>query len=610
VFPKRKRVALVASKGDGLAMSKPRQPARVSLPYARDRHTTTSRRRRKPAPILANSQTPDPDQDRARKEAGPRRARNRWAAPALADCDTVPVKTLLDQAGAKTRTSKQLSKRKSSKRKLKPRSGRAGASAAASSVAAPTKTSKNPPRRGACAAGRDLSVDALEAALRSAERAKLAAARARERIAHFEETGWLDPMVSVWELAPREQPALAVTPRTNSPSVRIGASSGRVILCAKGGDRFARTSAAARASSYSDRWDLAPLDQVVERKSLKQRLGKLRPMMLRLIGRRSPPNDAARGLLALPRTNERQPPRLLPPRSADLVAPEAGDMAPPPEAERLWTLTTAAQSAEWPARLAADPGVALMEPVRAAPKRWPVRFATMCLLIAGALGMSAIAAALVPFATTGAAWQSSSVLSEPPFPTTSSASHAEVMPSDERRGGATEPRVAEEARRPAPDPNSQNGHAYKGARPSLPSTGIGSKIAVPAEATAASTVSAWGAPASALATAARQRSDRPEPAARINGLYDGALRWDEIYHLAHEAQKAGELTAAIEFFQAAARLQPRRAVVAYDLGYALQLQGDLEAAIAQYRLALTIQPDHHYASFNLNALLKKIGVSR
>lgn len=584
-------------------MSKPRQPAHVSLPNTRDRHTTTSRRRSKAAPILADPRTPDPDQDRARKTARPSRARKCRAAPALADCDAVPVKILLSQAGAKTRTSKQ-----PSKRKPKPRSGKAGASAAAPSVAAPTTTSKTRSRRGARAAGRTLSVDAVEAASRSAERAKLAAARARERIAHFEETGWLDPMVSVWELAPREQPALAVIPRTNCPSVRIGTSSGP---CAQGGGRFARTSAAARASFCSDRWDLAPLDQVVERRRLKQRLDKLRLMMWRLIGRRSPATDAALGLLALPtRTDERQPPRLLPPRSGDLVAPDAGDMAPPPEAERLWTLTTAAQSAEWRTRLAADPGMALMEPVHAAPKRWPVRFATVCLLIAGALGMSAIAAALVPFAPTGAAWQSSSVLSEPPFPTTRSASHAEVMPSDERGGGATKPRIAEEARRSAPDANSEDEQALKGARPSLPSTGIGSKVAAPAEATAVSTVSALGAPALALATAARQRSDRPEPAARINGLHDGALRWDEIYHLAHEAQKAGELTAAIELFQAAARLQSRSAVVAYDLGYALQLRGDLEAAIAQYRLALRIQPDHHYASFNLNALLKKIGVSR
>ena len=83
--------------------------------------------------------------------------------------------------------------------------------------------------------------------------------------------------------------------------------------------------------------------------------------------------------------------------------------------------------------------------------------------------------------------------------------------------------------------------------------------------------------------------------------------WAAVYARGHRAQSEGDLAAATNWYQEAAKLNPDHPAILYDLGYMLQVQGDIDGALQKYRKVIELDPNHAYAQYDLGFLLQKKG---
>ncbi|MGC4003001.1 MAG: tetratricopeptide repeat protein [Pirellulales bacterium] len=74
---------------------------------------------------------------------------------------------------------------------------------------------------------------------------------------------------------------------------------------------------------------------------------------------------------------------------------------------------------------------------------------------------------------------------------------------------------------------------------------------------------------------------------------------DPLLNLGALSDQRGDYAAARSYLEAAARCDPRNALVRYNLGNVLQSQGDLAAAIRTYDKSIALDPTYAKAHWNL-----------
>lgn len=74
-----------------------------------------------------------------------------------------------------------------------------------------------------------------------------------------------------------------------------------------------------------------------------------------------------------------------------------------------------------------------------------------------------------------------------------------------------------------------------------------------------------------------------------------------------KAQKQGNLSAALSFYQKAVTIDPKYAVAYNDIGILLESAGDLDSAMKAYLKAVDVDPDYPNSYSNLALLYEELG---
>ena len=91
-------------------------------------------------------------------------------------------------------------------------------------------------------------------------------------------------------------------------------------------------------------------------------------------------------------------------------------------------------------------------------------------------------------------------------------------------------------------------------------------------------------------------------------LKNGEKEKDDIlYHIGAAYVQAGEVSKALEFFEAALRINPKNDLALYELGFFSDQTGDLQKSIDSYNRYLDIDPFNYSIWFNLGITYNKAG---
>jgi cytochrome c-type biogenesis protein CcmH/NrfG len=112
-----------------------------------------------------------------------------------------------------------------------------------------------------------------------------------------------------------------------------------------------------------------------------------------------------------------------------------------------------------------------------------------------------------------------------------------------------------------------------------------------------------GAPAQPEVTPEQQKAVLDQAVAPLLAtLKSNPDDFDTIVKVANLFFDGRQYPEAIEYYQLAAKLQPKNADLLTDLGTSLWYTGDADGAIAEFQTALKYQPDHPGTLFNLGVV--------